>query len=111
MGPVAVMLHEHDLGRRYVAALESATERYAAGNRDAVKDIIENALGFAETLRQHIHKEDMILYPMAQSALGEMGIHLMQSDFERIEQEKRGIEDKYLELLAQLETETVRVGS
>jgi hemerythrin-like domain-containing protein len=103
MGPVAVMLNEHIQGRNFISGLESATNKYADGDKTAIQDIIENARNYAILLRQHIQKEDMILYPMAQNALGEVGIERMQSDFNKVESEQSGIESKYLVILESLE--------
>ena len=104
MGPVAVMLNEHNQGRNYIARMEQGNERYAAGDESAVKDIIKNARGYAGLLRQHIQKEDIVLYPMAQNALGEAGIDKMQPDFDRVEQEQNGVEQKYIGILDKLES-------
>jgi hemerythrin-like domain-containing protein len=64
--PVAAMLMEHDHGRAFVRALEQAANDALAGKpgQDAV--IAENALGYLELLREHIGKEDGILYPLAE---------------------------------------------
>jgi hemerythrin-like domain-containing protein len=104
MGPVAVMLNEHKQGRNYIANLEQANERYAAGDASSIKEIIKNARGYAGLLRQHILKEDLVLYPMAQNALGDKGIDQMQPDFARVEQMQNGVEQKYLDILRKLET-------
>ena len=103
VGPVAVMLNEHKQGRNFVSGLESATNKYADGDKSAVQGIIENARNYAILLRQHIQKEDMILYPMALNALGESGIDLMQPDFNKVENEQSGVESKYLSILDSLE--------
>lgn len=58
------MLFEHDQGREFVRGLEAAVR---AGDKTKV---VENALGYAGLLRDHIYKEDNILYPMAEEALG-----------------------------------------
>jgi hemerythrin-like domain-containing protein len=70
-GPVAVMLHEHDLGRRFVGELDRLArqpEPWSAADRDA---LAEAALGYGQLLRAHIQKEDSILYPMAMQRLPE----------------------------------------
>jgi hemerythrin-like domain-containing protein len=103
-GPVAVMLLEHDQSRGFISKLENANERYAAGNKNAIAEIVENARVYAALLRQHIRKEDMVLYPMAENALGDAVIEQMQPEFDRVEQEKKGVETKYLEILKQMET-------
>jgi hemerythrin-like domain-containing protein len=63
--PIPQMLHEHDVGRSFVAGLQEGLEQ---NNKDK---IIENALGYANLLKEHIFKEDNILYPMADEALSE----------------------------------------
>lgn len=67
--PVAAMLMEHDLGRGYVRAMEEAASKAAAGDRAARQTVAENALAFAELLRNHIAKEDEILYPLAERVI------------------------------------------
>jgi hemerythrin-like domain-containing protein len=68
-GPIGVMLMEHDRGRAHVrtlAALAAQAEPWSEGDRRRVG---EEAAGFAGLLRAHIHKEDAILYPMAEQRL------------------------------------------
>jgi hemerythrin-like domain-containing protein len=68
-GPIAVMLSEHDVGREYVGTLAALAETrvpWSDGDREALADA---ARGYAELLRAHIHKEDAILYPMAEQRL------------------------------------------
>jgi hemerythrin-like domain-containing protein len=108
MGPVAVMLYEHDQGRGLVSGLENATNSYEARDMSAVKDIVRNANDYAALLRQHIQKEDMVLYPMAENALGERGINRMQPEFDRVESEKAGVEAKYLEILHGMDAQNAR---
>ena len=67
-GPIAVMLHEHDVGRGFVKTLaEIAGE--TSWPDDAPRRAREAARGFTSMLRMHIQKEDTILYPMAQRAM------------------------------------------
>lgn len=65
-GPVGVMLHEHDLGRQYVGQLAAQVEGEGAWDDDARAIVVNAARGFSSLLRQHITKEDNILYPMAE---------------------------------------------
>ena len=64
--PVAAMLMEHDLGRDYVRAMEEAAAKAAGGDTAARQTVTDNALAYAELLRNHISKEDEILYPLAE---------------------------------------------
>ncbi len=68
-GPIAVMLHEHDQGRGLVAILRARAEQPGAWDDSDRTEIAEVSHGFAEMLRGHIHKEDAILYPMAEQHL------------------------------------------
>lgn len=69
--PIAAMLMEHDQGRAYVGAMEKATQEALAGQSGRESIIAENALAYAELLREHISKEDDILYPLAERVLPE----------------------------------------
>jgi hemerythrin-like domain-containing protein len=68
-GPIGVMLHEHDVGRRHVQRMEEALTGAEAGDESARAALIENASGYVELLRGHIGKEDNILFEMADRAL------------------------------------------
>jgi len=69
--PVAAMLMEHDQGRNFVRVLEAAVHEADANNTGIYLAIAENALGYAALLRDHIAKEDDILYPLAERVLPE----------------------------------------
>ena len=89
-GPVAVMLHEHKVGRGHVSALRQVGN--GTGPIAAVETqlVLENAGAFVPLLRAHIQKEDRILYPMAMRFLGESELDAMQAEFEALEARMRG---------------------
>ena len=64
--PVAAMLMEHDLGRAFVKGMEEAATRALNGEAGQDEAIVTNARGYLELLREHISKEDDILYPLAE---------------------------------------------
>jgi hemerythrin-like domain-containing protein len=64
-GPIGVMLIEHDEGRALIRTVESSVKAAAGGDAAARQTLIEAAHGFVMLLREHIEKEDGILYPMA----------------------------------------------
>jgi hemerythrin-like domain-containing protein len=68
-GPVGVMLAEHDEGRRHVAVLRRLAEQAGPWSADDRQVLVEAAGGYGDLLRAHIHKEDEILYPMAEARL------------------------------------------
>jgi len=83
VGPVAVMLAEHDVGR---AAIRSMT---GAIDGDDAAAFARPAREYVALLREHIQKEDNILFPMADSVLGDEQEALF-AEFERFEAEDLG---------------------
>jgi len=69
--PVAAMLMEHEQGRAFVLAMETAVQKTLDGLLGQESTIAENALAYAALLRDHIAKEDDILYPLAERVLPE----------------------------------------
>jgi hemerythrin-like domain-containing protein len=70
-GPVAVMLMEHTEGRNYVKGISDNISKYENGDNSALKEIFRNMQGYAELLRNHISKENNILFRMADKVLSE----------------------------------------
>lgn len=69
--PVAAMLMEHDQGRKFVLAMEAAAREALDGDPGREHEIARNALAYAALLRDHITKEDSILYPLAERLIPE----------------------------------------
>lgn len=67
--PIAAMLMEHDQGRAFVKAMETAALEALEGQSDREQTIADNALAYAALLREHISKEDEILYPLAERVI------------------------------------------
>jgi len=104
-GPIGVMLAEHTKGREVVRKMKEAAERYAAGEKKAGAQFAENARAYAALLSQHIHKEDNILYPIADARLSPQTQTALEKDFERVEEEVVGVgkHEEYHRLLEELE--------
>jgi hemerythrin-like domain-containing protein len=106
-GPIGVMLAEHEEGRRLTRGMRSAAEKLAAGDEAAREDVQRNALGYINLLRQHIIKEDSVLFPMADRVVqGQEQIAVAEA-FEQIRQEETAeeVHQKYLGLAESLERE------
>jgi len=103
-GPVAVMLHEHDLGRAHVAAVAGNIAAAAAGDAAARALVAERLAGYASLLRQHIFKENNILFPMADQALTEEDQAALAAEFERVERDEvgEGVHERYEALAREL---------
>jgi len=89
-GPIAVMLMEHDLGRTHVRALAGLSAQEAAWSVEDRQRLGEAAHGYADLLRAHIHKEDAILYPMAEQRLPPEALRRVSADCDAYEAKKMG---------------------
>lgn len=69
--PIAAMLMEHDQGRAYVRAMEAAAAGAMAGKNVDMTALAQNARAYVELLREHISKEDGILYPLAERVIAD----------------------------------------
>jgi hemerythrin-like domain-containing protein len=101
-GPIAVMLFEHEQGRGFTQAMSDATQRLEAGDKAAREEIVANALAYVSLLRQHIQKENNVLFRMADNVIPPSGHDEIDAAFARVEREDsgRGLRKKY-EALAQ----------
>jgi hemerythrin-like domain-containing protein len=104
-GPIGVMFHEHKLGRDFVRGMREAAEKYGSGDTKAASGFAENARGYADLLRQHIDKEDHILYRMADARLSPDAQQELEQGFEKVEEEEvgSGEHERYHRILEALE--------
>lgn len=103
-GPVGVMLYDHDLGRKYVAGIAQGLDRYEAGDKEAAKMVAENVRSYADLLRAHIQKEDMVLFPMAEKVFSEPEKHELHEQMEEVERHLKGkTHREYLQDIEDLE--------
>jgi hemerythrin-like domain-containing protein len=62
-GPIGCMLKEHDRARAHVAAVRRALQLTAQGNREARETVRREASAYVALLREHINKENTVLFP------------------------------------------------
>lgn len=89
-GPIGVMLMEHDHGRGCVREMAQEGERYASGNEDAGMQWATTALRYTDLLREHIAKENQVLFVMAERMLSDAEQMELARAFEEVESEKMG---------------------
>jgi hemerythrin-like domain-containing protein len=106
-GPIGVMLHEHEEGRAYNLGMRDAAQRLEGGEEAARPALLRFARGYANLLRQHIFKENMILFPMAERVIPPDEQDGVVEGFRRVEHEEagEGVHEKYLRLAEKLEAE------
>jgi hemerythrin-like domain-containing protein len=93
-GPTGVMLHEHEEGRRLVAAMARTVER------DTPREFVRHARAYVGLLREHIRKEDQCLFPMAAGILSGTDAESLARRFEHVENAEmgEGTHEQYLQL-------------
>jgi hemerythrin-like domain-containing protein len=68
-GPIAVMLHEHVLGRSYVRKIAEHLAAATQGDDAARTMVLRYTLAYADLITRHIQKENGILFDMADQML------------------------------------------
>ena len=103
-GPIAIMLREHEIGRNYVKAMSQTHAAYLAGDRSSSKDIVQNARGYIALLKDHIEKENKVIFVTADSRLSEKIQNQLFEGFEKIEAERIGVgrHEEFHDLLEKL---------
>lgn len=109
-GPIAVMLAEHEEGRRYTQKMRQALERMQTCNDASANELAQNAQGYIKLLRQHIYKEDSILFPLADKIIPPDQQGQVHEAFKLVERDETGesVHEKYLGLAVRLEQECLR---
>jgi len=106
-GPIPVMLAEHERGRFLTRGIRDAAQRLDRGDATAARQLIANVRGYVSLLRDHITKEDEVLFPMADELLTPEREAAVQAEFARVEREdlKAGGTERFLALAGRLERE------
>ncbi|GAM09075.1 hemerythrin HHE cation binding domain protein [Geobacter sp. OR-1] len=107
--PVAAMLMEHDKGRAYVKGMEAGAKEALAGLHGRENSVARNALSYASLLREHIDKEDTILYPLAERLIPESMRDEILAEYERAELRVSGnSREHYQNIVEGYEQEKIR---
>ncbi len=104
-GPIGMMLLEHEEGRAYVRAMAEALARGGEDPEATKAVLIENARAYLRMLKQHIMKEDEILFVMADDALSPGEQKQLVREFEEHEDREigAGVHEKYVKMAQELE--------
>lgn len=105
-GPIGVMLQEHATMRGIIKQLATEIQAYRSGETDAGKRIAEQGRQYITWLRQHIEKEEQILFQIADVHLDEKQQNELFTAFENLEAERIGAgqHEKFHQSLHQLLT-------
>lgn len=103
-GPVGMMLYEHEQGRGFIRALVEGLSDCKNEEEGAAQKIISASENYIQLLRNHIEKENNILFMMADQVLTEPEQSQIFDGFEKLEIEKIGLgkHEEYHHLLKEL---------
>jgi hemerythrin-like domain-containing protein len=104
VGPIAVMLAEHQHGRNRLKAVNDALAKARAGDRPAIRQVRENLAAYVKLLKEHITKEDNVLFVMAEQVLTHQDQKTLAAAFEKVEADEmgQGVHEKYHQLAHEL---------
>ncbi|MEN6348642.1 MAG: hemerythrin domain-containing protein [Syntrophomonas sp.] len=91
-GPIGVMLSEHQQGRVLIAAMADALKllRSPEHTDSVYEQLVDNAQKYIKLLREHITKENQVLFNMADSLIDETAQNELYEKFEELETERMG---------------------
>lgn len=104
VGPMAVMLEEHIVGRSLITDMRNALADAPVRPNDAARRFHRAASAYVELLRDHIAKEDGVLFPMAESMLNDADREQVLREFAAVERDDlgAGVHERMLALADEL---------
>lgn len=98
------LLSDHVRGRKLVAGLDEATERYRKGRKDSLSGIDESLEGLITLYPQHIDKEDNHFFLPVMEYFDKVERDEMLEQFSVFD--KNLIHEKYKKIMKKMESET-----
>ena len=102
-GPIGVMLHEHDEGRRLIGRLRR--DIAAVGQDDEARQrFVAAAREYVALLKGHIAKENQVLFPAADGMLNDADDRKITAAFDRHEEREMGpgVHERFHRMLDEL---------
>ena len=84
------LLAEHKTGRDLIGGIEKSLNTYQPGNPEAIHIAI-NMAGYIQLLIEHIKKENIILFPLADKELSKELQETIEKKFEKLESKVIGV--------------------
>src|SRR5215475_2423819 len=104
-GPIGMMLMEHEEGRSYVRSMRAAISLVETKNQVAKEILIDKAKKYVRLMKDHIQKEDEVLFRIAADVISADEQKALLRSFEEHEAKEigEGVHEKYLKLVEELE--------
>ena len=104
-GPIGMMLLEHEEGRGHVRSMQHAVSLVEVNNPAGKDILINSARAYVRLLREHIQKEDEVLFTIASDVIPDAEQRSLSKMLEKHEAEEigTGVHEKYLKIVEELE--------
>lgn len=111
-GVIDMMLDEHEQGRTFTRAMRDGARRLEGGDAEAACQLVSNVRGYVALLRDHIAKEDEMVFPMADEMMSGERHDAVMRGFEQVERDDvgAGAHERFHALAARLEAEARTLG-
>jgi len=103
VGPIAVLLREHEDGRAHVRKIAELSSKPLSERTGS--DLVKQVRAYADILKPHIQKEDSVLFPMANWMLTPDDQKELEEGFEEIEEKVMGpgVHERYHHMIEEWE--------
>ena len=88
-GHIDSLRQQHERARNYTSKIAEALNGYEDGQPIQISQVLENTAAYISLLRNHIHTEDHIFFPMVQETLSAEEEEELQVEFDKA-REKSG---------------------
>lgn len=85
-GPLGRILAEHDQGREYISEMHDSI----IGSRVSSERFLKASRAYVELLREHIRKENTLLFPLVDSRFSDTEQHELYNEFRQFEEKVIG---------------------
>ena len=106
-GAIETMLSDHEDGRRFTRNIRAAARRLETGDANAAAELAAHVRGYVALLRDHIAREDEMLFPMADDLIPVDRHRTLLEAYARIDRDDVGVaaRERFLETVARIEGE------
>ena len=103
VGPIAVMLREHEDGRAHVRKIAELSAKKL--DKKSKAELVKHTKAYVDLLSQHIRKEDNVLYPMANQILTSEDQLELEKGFAEVEEKIMGpgVHERYHHMIEEWE--------
>jgi len=103
---IAYLRDQHERARNFTAEISKSLERYGSGDSFHIANIQEFLGYYNQLLRQHIHREDHIFYPLAHEVFNKEDLKRLSENFKKAE----ALHEKFYDVDPMALMEIVRSG-